>query len=138
MRCENERCNVPVQGKRFCSKPCGTAVWKRANRLRVNASARAWKWAHKEHVVAYDAAYDKEHRGTCPSCGGDMSRGSDECFGCIKERSAQRAECIIELWAEGKKTREIAVDLGITPGAVHQEIHRLRAQGRDLPYRRAS
>jgi DNA-binding NarL/FixJ family response regulator len=66
-----------------------------------------------------------------------MFRKSDECFGCIKERSAQRAERIIELWAEGKKVREIAADLGTTHGSVQQEIHRLRAKGCDLPYRRA-
>ncbi len=67
-----------------------------------------------------------------------MTRTSSECLRCVEARYVQRAERIIELWAEGKKTREIAADLGTTHGSIQQEIHRLRAKGCDLPYRRAS
>jgi DNA-binding CsgD family transcriptional regulator len=92
---------------------------------------------------AYKRSWDREnYRGTCERCGGltaHRHRGR-LCRACEDQRRAEpvhaRAERIVAWWAEGLTLAEIGARLGWSKGHLSMEMHRLRAKGYDLPYRR--
>lgn len=86
----------------------------------------------------------QQDRPACPSCGGPRGIGSRRkspglCRKCRiekeSERVLQRAGWIVVWWAQGLTVAEIAREIGWSPGHTAQEIHRLRGEGFDLPYR---
>jgi len=88
-------------------------------------------------------AWEREHyRGTCERCGGLTGKRHREhlCWSCWiaqeQERVHPRAEQIVAWWAEGLALAEIRERLGWSKGHLSMEMHRLRAKGYDLPYRR--
>ena len=92
---------------------------------------------------AYKRAWEREHyRGTCERCGGLTGKRHRHrlCWSCNLERRAEpvhaRAERIVAWWAEGLTGSQIAGLLGWSVRHLRSEIHRLRAKGYDLPYRR--
>jgi DNA-binding CsgD family transcriptional regulator len=91
---------------------------------------------------AYKRTWDREHPETCRRCGGLKGPGHRErlCRPCWltqeQERMQPRAERIVAWWAEGRTLAEIGAHLGWSKGHVTNHLHRLRAKGYDLPYRR--
>jgi hypothetical protein len=92
---------------------------------------------------AYKRKWEREnYRGECASCGGDTSRPAyDRCVRCERERVRQqrveRAERIADLWAQGMTIKQIAPEVGMTPGSLNIEMTRIRQDGLvDLPLRR--
>jgi DNA-binding CsgD family transcriptional regulator len=94
---------------------------------------------------AYRRAWDRAHyRGTCEHCEGPVGRQRRDrerlCRLCWVEQERRRvharAERIVAWWAEGRTLAEIGKRLGWSQGYVGAEMHRLRAKGYDLPYRR--
>jgi hypothetical protein len=77
----------------------------------------------------------------CPGCGGPMHKQSSHCSNCYSanrlEATEQRARVIEQRWSEDKTLAEIAHEFGWTTNRAGGEIHRLRAKGYSLPYRRA-
>ncbi len=107
------------------------------------AVSRAWKKRNRERHASYDREYASrpDVRGFCTRCGGQMGaakrKGIDGvCQSCRSELAAERAELIIRRWGQGLSLRDIAAELGSTPGSVGVDIARLRGAGRDLPHRR--
>jgi predicted transcriptional regulator len=103
---------------------------------------------------------DKNARGTCESCGGQLHEGSKydgtrQCITCFRglnvvkagdERTAQivrdRVEmdkAIYEAWhrglADGSSPKEVAFSLGITQAALMEHVSLMRRAGHDLPSR---
>jgi hypothetical protein len=89
----------------------------------------------------------------CVDCGARTVYGAEtarvpepRCRACYRQRvelglradmvraQVQRKR-IEQLWSEGRETREIAADLGWSPGHVSMELHRMRGKGYDLPRR---
>lgn len=99
--------------------------------------ARADNRRRREAKREWDRA--NRPRKPCASCGAEHDAGSRLCDSCSqaerREATHERAERIVAWWAEGRRVREIARDLGWSVPHVAQEIHRLRAKGYDLPYR---
>ena len=92
--------------------------------------------------AAKQAWEDEHYRGTCERCGGRTPKRNQGriCWPCELERRAEpvhaRAERIVAWWAEGLTGSQIAGLLGWSVRHLRSEIHRLRAKGYDLPYRR--
>lgn len=76
----------------------------------------------------------------CPECGGRMGFGSARCRGCYGHPSGprvwERRALIVGMWAGGLSIREIAAELGSSPGAIGVDLWRFRQEGLDLPLRR--
>jgi hypothetical protein len=109
---------------------------QRAERDRV--LSRRWKTENRERNRARDVArLDAKATGTC-ACGNRIYDGGGECGRCAVTTSHRaRCERIAALWHDGATIAAIADDIGSTPGSVGVDIHRMRADGWDLPYRRA-
>lgn len=87
---------------------------------------------------ARDAEYQRGLR-RCADCG-SVSKG-ERCKSCKRkqwerERHA-RWDRIEALWGTGKTMAQIAVEIGTSANALGGELVRMRAAGRDLPFRRA-
>jgi transposase len=107
---------------------------------KFDAQVREWNAAsrkrRREHRQAYDRQYAASHKRECPSCGGEMTRGTTGiCKACIDERVHARGLRVEELWAEGLSRSEIADRLGVTVNQLSVELHQFRERGYRLPYR---
>lgn len=123
-----------------------------ADRLGVPLST-VHRWINPERTAPYrngravdperarlvDRIYNRTHRAECPSCGGEMDRGTGRkggiCATCRADEVDRRARQIERWWAEGLTLNEIADALGWSAGHVKHEFHLLREKGYDLPYR---
>jgi hypothetical protein len=94
--------------------------------------SRHWKREHPAEARAHN--YER-----C-ACGNQMKRDARRCRECYdgerEERVQARRHYIAWHWAAGMTLREIADGLDSTTGSVQVEIHRMRRDGWDLPYRR--
>jgi DNA-directed RNA polymerase specialized sigma24 family protein len=126
---------------------CGTCYLRRHRRenpavaQRDREVSQRWKDANREANRARDRRRiaDPERRGRCVSCAGLMGHHvftDGTCAECVSRRHEERCQQVERMWAEGATLREIAAALGTTIGAVGVQIHRMRAEGRDLPFRR--
>jgi hypothetical protein len=86
--------------------------------------------------------WDSDNKRPCPECG-DRSiwRNRDRCRVCwLDAKRARRDELrsrIAEMWTDGVSVRDIAERLDATVGAINVELTRMRADGWDVPPRRA-
>lgn len=111
-------------------------AWRLVNPERDREQNRA----RNDKKRAWEAA---QPRGVCQDCGAETGlaafRGTKRCFVCHvfseAERVEVRAHKIEEWWSEGLTLLEIADKLGWSKGHVSMEMHRLREQGYELPYR---
>lgn len=120
-------------------------AWKRCNRESANAHTRAYKERTRGERRAYDRRYGDEHRAECPHCGHVYGSGSGtkggaakridftRCPGCRNERR----DWIVCMWDGGAAAAEMAEALGWSKGHLTVEMVAMRADGYDLPYRRA-
>jgi excisionase family DNA binding protein len=123
-----------------------------AARIGVSRST-VYRWINPERTAPYrngravdpertrlvNRIYNRTHRAECPSCGGEMNRGTGRkggiCEACHADEVDRRALNIERWWAEGLTLNEIADALGWSAGHVKNEFHHLREKGYDLPYR---
>ena len=116
MKRDCEQCGEPFVVKtktmRFCSQNCRKRAW------------------------------DVSHPATCPECGAPMwklDRCHTQCRACYEAKrdaaTAARDRQLEQLWAEGKRTPEIAEFFGWTRNRVSVEVAYARRRGADLPYR---
>jgi DNA-directed RNA polymerase specialized sigma24 family protein len=87
---------------------------------------------------ARKTAWDREHRPSCPSCGGLMSIGADSkgvksCRACCATAAAKRIATVIAMRNEkGLSNREISDRTGVSVPAVAQILSRARQRGVDV------
>lgn len=91
--------------------------------------SRDWKARNKEHLKAYDRAYNHAHRHPCPQCGELMSQDATLCQACRHANNETRTSIIIGCHRDGWKVKEIAAVLGSTPQSLGVTLHRLRRAG---------
>jgi transposase len=75
----------------------------------------------------------------CPVCGGpkDKKGMHRECYlDMMRAGSRERYLRLEAMWKSGKSIKQIAEDLGHTPGSVGMAINKARKAGFDLPLRR--
>lgn len=78
--------------------------------------------------------------GLCAICGGlkgSQCKRYEICRACVVRGKEAKREEIQQLWLSGASLRQIRAELGITRGYLAVEIHRMREEGWDLPYRYA-
>lgn len=104
------------------------------------AFSRAYKDRNREAVRAQNREYVRTHKAECPECGGEMNRGTGrhggKCAGCHADDIDRRARQIEKWWAGEWTLKQIAAELGWSVNHISRELHRLRAKGYELPYRR--
>lgn len=83
-------------------------------------------------------AWNARHRSPCPRCGETMGRTSTLCRSCRAASVSNEHDnaVLVELWARGESISTIAAALDTTTNSLGVRIHKLRARGYDLPYRR--
>lgn len=87
--------------------------------------------------------------GVCEVCGAATSygtggparrchrHGSPRSAELQRERALPRYRRIVDLYRAGVPVSGIADNVGMTPASVSSALHRMRAEGWDVPYRRA-
>ena len=128
-----------------------------AEEMGLSSAKAAWCCCNREKVSEENLRrrsdkqeWARQHRATCPRCGGPMAVGSGGrrrgtrqrpllCVGCRKalrrEAVVARDKILEQLWAEGKSMREIAAEFGWTKGHIAVEMNYARERGANLPYR---
>lgn len=139
-------CDAALSGaqQKFCSPRCAKRHWLRdpEHRARDRQGSRFWKGHHAEQVREYEREYAgrEEVRGFCERCGGLLGRRARGryrvCQACHTADVERRREHIVRRYLDGVSVAGIAEELGSTLRAVADDVHRLRAAGVDLPYRR--
>jgi transposase len=104
---------------------------------RTRETSRRWKAQNPERRRALDqAAHLRRFPFTCPTCGGGSATEGD-CGHCEARAGRDtRYRFIAERWAAGDSMRQIAALLNSTPKAIGADLHRMREDGWELPYRR--
>lgn len=99
-------------------------------------TSRDWKRRNKAHLRSYSRGYNELAANECPSCGGYLARqSSGPCKHCREESRHSSGLLVETLWREGRSYPEICTRMGWSKGHLAHEMHHLRAEGYDLPYR---
>jgi transposase len=113
----------------------------------LNPNRKEWERTQNAKRGPAKRAWAQANRAACPSCGKPMREGSrspshrsKSCRDCEHHRRRQpyleRGKQIEGWWNEGLTYPQLQARLGWTKSRLAVEIHRLRRDGFDLPYRR--
>lgn len=102
------------------------------------AQRRAWKRDNPERVAMHKRrarakAGPERRRTVCPGCAGPMYPGSAMCRPCTMKATTERR---VALWATGASRRQVAAEVGMSIGALSEQMATMRAAGWDLPRRK--
>lgn len=102
---------------------------------RDRAMSAAWKAAHLEENRARDRANAAKRCVPCEDCDGPTYGAV--CRDCRRARRDARWDQIEAMWADGLSMAVISGSLGMSYEHVGVDMAKMRATGRDLPYRHA-
>lgn len=139
---------LPHGASRYKNRGCRCETCREAMR----AYRKARREAKLDEEQAKERARKKRYQGICENCGQPTSgtrsghaKTPRWCTNCGQahtrritvERSRAYRNEIIRLWKEGHSRIEITRRLGITPSGLGSMIARMRADGENVPYRKA-